>query len=388
MAKVYQMKGVNSSARQELGQALQFSPELLPARLELARMLIAGDAPKAALDLLSPPATPTDQTRALPLISLRNWALFGLGDVANFRKGVSDALVLGRTPDVLLQNAIVKLQQRDVAGARASIDEALAKNPRDSRPLELLVTTYRVQKQPEAVLPKLREVAAKYPNSPEVQNILGDWLLSTGDLAKAREAFSTALKLEPHSVAGAVGLARADAAAGKLDDARKTLVSMSLLEPGNGTVTLLMGNVEEKSGNLGRALELYTKVLETDPSNVQALNNAAYLLADYAHKPDEALKYAQRAKELSPESASVDDTLGWVLYKKGLYSAAITHLEQASNKLKVQVVPQYHLSMAYFKSGDNRRGSQVLQTALQRNPNVPEAAMARQVQAESLKVGR
>jgi hypothetical protein len=44
--------------------------------------------------------------------------------------------------------------------------------------------------------------------------------------------------------------------------------------------------------------------------------------------------------------------------------------------------------MAYFKSGDNRRGSQVLQTALQRNPNVPEAAMARQVQAESLKVGR
>jgi Tfp pilus assembly protein PilF len=128
--------------------------------------------------------------------------------------------------------------------------------------------------------------------------------------------------------------------------------------------------------------------LETDPSNVQALNNAAYLLADYAHKPDEALKYAQRAKELSPESASVDDTLGWVLYKKGLYSAAITHLEQASNKLKVQVVPQYHLSMAYFKSGDNRRGSQVLQTALQRNPNVPEAAMARQVQAESLKVGR
>jgi len=188
-------------------------------------------------------------------------------------------------------------------------------------------------------------------------------------------------------VAAAVGLARTDAADGKLDDARKALVNMSSLEPGNQRVTLLMGNVEEKAGNLGKALALYTKVLEVDPNNIEALNNAAYLLADYAHKPDEALKYAQRAKELAPESPAIDDTLGWALYKKGLFNAAVPHLEEASTKLKL-VVPQYHLSMAYFKAGEHRRGNQVLQLALQRDPSLPEAAMARQVQAETLKVAK
>jgi hypothetical protein len=32
---------------------------------------------------------------------------------------------------------------------------------------------------------------------------------------------------------------------------------------------------------------------------------------------DEALKYAQRAKELAPENAEVDDTLGWSYLQAG-----------------------------------------------------------------------
>ena len=384
MAKVHQMNGVTLSARQEFYQALQFDRTLLPARLDLARLLLVSNAPKTVLELLNETAVPKAN---LTVLGLRNWALFATGDVAGFRKGVSDALALGRTPDVLLQDAIVKLQRRDAAGARASIDAVLAQNPRDLRAFDLLVMTYRVQKRPADVLPKLREVAAKYPNSPDARTVLGDWLLSTGDRAGAREAFTTALKVDPHHVAATVGLAQADAADGKLDEARKALQSMQALEPGSRTITMLLANVEEKSGNLGKALELYTKVLGSDPSNIQALNNTAYLLADYANKPDEALKYAERAKELAPKSPAIDDTLGWVLYHKGLYSAAVPHLEAASAKLK-QAVPEYHLSMAYFKAGDHKRGSQVLQAALQRDPNVPEAALARRVQAESAKVSK
>lgn len=386
-AKIHEMRGATLSARQEFSQALQFNPAFQPARVDLARLLLASNAPKAALELLDSPQTPSDQKKGLSFITLRNWALFGLGDFVNFRKGISDALVLGRTPDVLLQDAIAKLQQRDVAGGRAAIEEALAQNPRDLRTLELLVLSYRVEKQPTHVLPKLREIAAKYPSSVQARTVLGDWLLSSGDRAGAREAFTAALKLDPRHVAAVVGVARADAADGHMDAARQALASIAAVEPGNRMVTLLMGNVEEKTGNLGKALELYSRVLESDPNNIEALNNAAYLLADYAHKPDEALKYAERAKELSPESPAIDDTLGWVLYKKGLYSAAVLHLEEASTKLKL-AVPQYHLSMAYFKAGDHRRGSQVLQAALQRDPNLPEAAMARQIQAETQKVAK
>jgi tetratricopeptide (TPR) repeat protein len=279
------------------------------------------------------------------------------------------------------------MQHHDIVGSRASIDEAISQNPHDLRPLDLLVTTYRLQKQAAGVLPKLREVAAKYPQSAEVQTILGEWLLSSGDRSAARAAFSAAVRVMPDYVPAAVGTARTDAEDGQLEEARRTLTRITALQPRNRLVTLLMGNVEEKTGNLGKALELYSKVLDSDPNNVHALNNAAYLLADYAQKPDEALKYAQRAKELAPESPAIDDTLGWVLYRKGLYRAAVPHLEAASAKLK-QAVPEYHLSMAYFKAGDHKRGSQVLQAALQRDPNVPEAALARRVQAETVQVSK
>jgi Tetratricopeptide repeat. len=118
-------------------------------------------------------------------------------------------------------------------------------------------------------------------------------------------------------------------------------------------------------------------VVELDSKNAYALNGLAYLLAD-AKRPDEALKYAQQAKELDPENAAVDDTLGWTYYQKGMYAMAVTHLESAAAHAGT-AVHKYHLAMAYLKAGDPARGRQNLEAALKMNPNLPEAQMARQI---------
>ena len=103
----------------------------------------------------------------------------------------------------------------------------------------------------------------------------------------------------------------------------------------------------------------------------------AYLLAE-SKQPDEALKYAQKAKELAPDNAAVDDTLGWTYYQKGLYSLAVTHLEGATAR---DGTPRrkYHLAMAYCKAGDPKRGRQAYDAAYKMDPNLPEAQAARQV---------
>ena len=44
---------------------------------------------------------------------------------------------------------------------------------------------------------------------------------------------------------------------------------------------------------------------------------------------------------------------------------------------------KYHLAMAYLKMGDRRRGTEALNQALKMDPKLPEAAMARQVLAET-----
>ena len=113
-----------------------------------------------------------------------------------------------------------------------------------------------------------------------------------------------------------------------------------------------------------------------------ALNGLAYLLADEANQPDEALKFAQQAKELAPYDPAVDDTLGWVYYRKGLYPVAAGHLEAAVAK-EPNAVRKYHLAMTYFKSGDRPRGTVLLNQALKMDSTLPEAATAQRIAAET-----
>ena len=128
-------------------------------------------------------------------------------------------------------------------------------------------------------------------------------------------------------------------------------------------------------GDLAGAVEHLRRVVEISPDNPQALNNLAYLLAEYRQKPDEALAYAEKAHELAPDNPELADTLGWVLYRKGLYREALPQLERAASQ-SPNAVWKYHLAMAYAKFGDQKRGRAALDAALKLNPNVPEAKMA------------
>ena len=94
----------------------------------------------------------------------------------------------------------------------------------------------------------------------------------------------------------------------------------------------------------------------------------AYLLAE-SKQPDEALKYAQQAGELAPDSPAVQDTLGWAYYGKGDYEPAIRYLKNAVEK---DGTPRrkYHLGMAYLKAGDRELGQKMLKAALETDPTL------------------
>jgi len=119
-------------------------------------------------------------------------------------------------------------------------------------------------------------------------------------------------------------------------------------------------------------------VLAADPDNAQALNNLAYLLTQSGGDRAEALKYAQKAKELAPDKPEYSDTLGWIFYNQGLYPSAVQELERATAN-RGKPTWSYHLAMAYAKSGNEKRARSVLESALKQDASVPEAKMAREV---------
>ena len=147
--------------------------------------------------------------------------------------------------------------------------------------------------------------------------------------------------------------------------ARQTLSALLLLDSKNLTARMMLADLELKAGNNAAAIDHLRVIVDVDDKNALALNNLAYILAKT--DPDGALKYAQQAGELAPQNAAIEDTLGWVYYRKGLYSNALTHLKLAVAK---EGTPrrQFHLGMAYVKSGDQATGRQIVTAALKSDP--------------------
>jgi tetratricopeptide (TPR) repeat protein len=378
LARLQKARGNAYSYRLELAKALEVNPYLLPVRLELSQALVANKSARAALNLLG--QTPESQRELTPLVVQRNWVLWALGDRDAMRKGIDEALKRERAPALLIQDGMWKLRARDFQGARAALEEALKVNPGDLQALAALHETYTAEKKPGIALERVKELAAAQPKSAPVQDFLGMLLLANGDWRQARSAFTAARKADPAFVRADLSLVQLDAAERKWDDAVNKLEAIVSSDQRNTTARLWLGNLQVVKGNHQAAIQHFQKVVDSEPGNAQALNNLAYLLSEHANRTDEALKLAQRAVELAPQVAPYNDTLGWILYRKGVFNTAIQHLERAAAG-KSDVVWKYHLAMAYAKGGQKARGQATLEEALKQDPKRPEAKMAREVLA-------
>ncbi len=68
---------------------------------------------------------------------------------------------------------------------------------------------------------------------------------------------------------------------------------------------------------LNMAIEEYESVLIKQPTNVEVMNNLAYILADNDISVGKALEYAQKAYQAAPNNGSILDTYAYVLFKNG-----------------------------------------------------------------------
>jgi tetratricopeptide (TPR) repeat protein len=365
LSGVYRAQGRRNLENQELETSLKWKPELLAARVTLARNLILASQPKSALWALD--NAPAAQKNAAGVAIQRNWALIASGQIIEAGKLLERQLPHNRLTELLLQNAVVKMSRRDYPGARQDAEEGLKGNPEDARLARIIAETYVGQGNPAKAQQRLIEIASAQPKSAQLQSLLGEWYLDAEKLEDARKAYETAKGVNPKSRAIDLHLAEIDRRQGRLEDARHRLDGIVATESDNVPALLLLADMDEAAGNHAAAMLRYRVVLETDSSNVYALNNLAYDLV--SGDPNEALKFAQRAGELAPDNASVQDTLALVFHRKGIDATAITYLKTAVAK-EPTARRQFHLGMCYLKSGQEDLGQKTLRAALAKDPNL------------------
>jgi predicted Zn-dependent protease len=271
------------------------------------------------------------------------------------------------TPELALQRATARFMKKDYAGARADAQQILQADPDDGPALNLAMESCVAEKQTPLALQILKDAAARNANSARMQLLIGQWLGRFGKSAEARAALTAAKNLNPASTDSDLAIALLDMQEGKIETARMELTNLLAAQPASEAGNLLLAQLEFSQKNRGAAAVHFAAVVEKNPDNVTALNGAAYLMA--GQDPNTALKYAQHAADLAPTNAMVQDTLGWVYYRRGDYPKAVEYLSR-SVAGQPSPVRRFHLAMAYFKTGDRNQGQQELSQALAQDPNL------------------
>jgi tetratricopeptide (TPR) repeat protein len=377
LSRLYRARGAEMRRRQELNEVLRLNPAQLQVRLELAAALIQEKSGAAALAILD--NAPGEQKKLLILVELRNWALLSTNRLAEARKGVDLGLAAVRSPDLLAQDGYLKIAEKRYDAARESLKEGMSKNPEDVRLLRFLMASYSAQNRIPAGVQAVQAYAAEHPKSGAIQYFLGNLLLQTGAQDQARQAFAAAKAL--NYAPADLSLAQVDLVKANWKDAQQQLNTILSSGGEDPKAREWLGMVEASQGSSAAAIADFRKVLENQPDNAIALNNLAFLLAEEG-QAREARKYAEKAVELAPNNPDFEDTLGWVLYREGLFDGAVTHLQSAFSK-SGDARQQYHLAAAYFKKGDSAHGHATLTAAMRKNPNLPEAQLAQQAERES-----
>lgn len=328
-----------------LGQVAQQleAPQLARRAADLAVARFADDAQawawlgSQAFSAGDPLTGRTALTRAVALapadVRLRlTWAaaLYRLGEPANA------ARTLGEIPaddEVLAAQAAYAAASADqvLIGANYAALEALPE-PRPAARLALLGQMGELAESPQQALGWYRQV----PEGPEYINARIRIAVVQGLQAQFEAAYQTLSELRRSGIGDDQQLAstfliEAEIAqrAGTPARVRASYQAGLAVLPGHPSLHYAYGLWLAESDEIDAALAQFRAIVDADPDNAEALNALGYTMADRTDRHTEALAYIERALALSPQSAAIIDSMGWVLYRLGRASEALGFLERA-----------------------------------------------------------
>jgi len=138
-------------------------------------------------------------------------------------------------------------------------------------------------------------------------------------------------------------------------DAEITLKKGLDIAPDHIRIQFRLGVVYDKWGKKAASIASMHKVIALDPKNANALNYLGYTYADMGENLDEAESLIREALKYKPDDGYITDSLGWVLFKKGLFKEALIHLEKAVQLTSDDPIILEHLGDAYLKVDDKEK---------------------------------
>jgi tetratricopeptide (TPR) repeat protein len=166
-----------------------------------------------------------------------------------------------------------------------------------------------------------------------------------------------------------VGATRATllADAGDLKSALEGLDALSKEYPGHPDLEYTRATVLETGGRTRDAVNQFERALKQRPEDPQLLNALGFTLADHRQNLSHAEQLIRTAIDVSPDSPAIQDSLGWVLYRRGRKAEALPILARAwQNSGDSEIAAHY--GEVLWENGEQGKARYIWQRALTSNP--------------------
>jgi tetratricopeptide (TPR) repeat protein len=274
-------------------------------------------------------------------------------------------------------------RRNNPAAARTAFERSLQLTPGSVEALGGLTILDVQAKNSAAAVSRLEAEIAKQPANAPLLALLARTHHAAGNPADAEHTLRRAVTADPRFNAGYVMLAELYARQGRVDEALTEFQGIVSRDGSAIGARTMVGILLDTQGRRDEAVNAYEATVKTSANAPVAANNLAFIYAERGQNLDVALQLATTAKQRLPEDPNVDDTLGWIYYKRGQPAQAIPYLQASLKRQPDAADVLYHLGMAYAGAGDHDLARETLERALRLDPKAGGEDARRTLEAVS-----
>lgn len=364
LAISYLGEGQNKLAKAALIHALTISPHYNAAELLLAFTYYQG----GEIELAQEHAARIVQTEP------ENFqALLLLGHIARRQNDPENAVAHYHRAALLNPTSIapafyqaLTLKTASPTASLIQLRQILAKHPYLHDVTLLIIRQLYQQKQLDQAFALLKKEISLDSANPLNWFLLGELYTQTDQLPKARQALRQAITLQPTFKAAHLRLATSLAR----HPAQQEKILLQAIEqiPNFQEAHAMLAHHLLTKGQGTEAITLLRQALEIAPNNAMLANNLAATLLQYdPENLDEAMRLAQLAYDENPNNPAIADTLGWIFYKKRMFTRSGWLLEQAIGIAPTHPTIHFHLGMLLAHQHKKNSSRQHLKQSLMSN---------------------
>ena len=352
-------------AREYLALAVDASGNSPETSLRYARLLIEEERYLPAEDVLLPALRQAPGN--VNLLGLLGQLYLRMEDGARATQVIDtlNRLDTERSRALATQLQVAALNQQGGTDEAIAYLESLTNQEGAGVRDQLALANARLQAgQTEEALQITQELVAENPENLRLKQALASTQEVNGDLSDAEASLREILAEVPQADQVWLQLSRVMRRQGQVDAANTIIDEAIEATNRNLNVMWAKASLLERDGDVDAAIAIYEEIYAQNSGSIIVANNLASLLATYKND-EESLERAwvvgRRLKDV--DNPAVQDTYGWLLFRRGQVAEAVPYLESAAGALQDPIV-QAHLGFAYASLERNEEALAQMQKAV------------------------